>query len=89
MKKVTPNMISKALEKNQKKTKNNEVRVSRTHLEDLVLSLKVILLIRIALWKLVDVDPEASDLLSDLKAKWHHCCLCIYFFQWTVWEALC
>lgn len=55
--------------KSLKKKKKKKVWVAHTHLEDLVLSLKVILLIRIALWKLVDVDPKASNLLSDLKAK--------------------
>lgn len=38
-----------------------------TNLEYLVLFLKVFVLIRVTLGKLVDVDPELLDLLSDLE----------------------
>lgn len=47
-----------------------------TDLEDLVLSLKVFILIRVALRKLVDVDVKLPDLLSDLlfdnELPWSH-----------------
>lgn len=44
-------------------------RFARSHLELSVLLLEVLVFVRVAVWKLVDLDAVLLDLLADLRTK--------------------